>query len=111
MGSCFESSSTKWDFDFAESSPNGPKWTRERLKAVSPKNAKKVRNGRGSPPQNPTEGRYGSAVTFAQAKTSRNGRRRGRRGPVHWRLLDTGRKKKAQRPPHGSSSRSITTGS
>ena len=40
MGSCFESSSTKWDLDFAESSPNNPKWTLEWLKAMSPKNSK-----------------------------------------------------------------------
>ena len=39
VGSCFESSSTKWDLDFSESSPNGPKWTQKWLKAVSPKNS------------------------------------------------------------------------
>ena len=39
VGSCFEGPSTKRGLDLAESSPNGPKRTRERLKAVSPKNS------------------------------------------------------------------------
>ena len=109
MGSCFEGPSTKRGLDLAESSPNGPKWTREQLKAVSPKNAENGETGTGSPPQNPMEGRCGSALTFAQVKTLRNSRRRGGRSPVHRRLLDTGGKKKVQRPPRGSSSRSNTT--
>ena len=71
MGSCFEGSSTRWGLDLAESSPNSPNWTQEWHEAVGPKNAEKARNGRGSPPQNPTEGRCGSALTFAQAKTLR----------------------------------------
>ena len=40
VGSWFEGSSTKRGLDLAESSPNGPKRTWERLKAVSPKNSK-----------------------------------------------------------------------
>ena len=111
MGSCFESSSTKWDLNFAESSPNGPKWTRERLKAVSPKNSENGGTGGALRPQSPTEGKHGSALTFAQAKSSRNDRRRGRRSSDRRRLLDTRWKKKALRPPHVSSSRANATGS
>ena len=40
VGSWFEGSSTKRGLDLAESSPNGPKRTQERLKAMSPKNSK-----------------------------------------------------------------------
>ena len=103
VGSCSEDSSTKRDLDFTESGPNGPKRTREWLKIVSPKNAQIGETGRGLRPQNPTGGRYGSALTFAQAKSSRNDRRREGRSSDHRRLLDTRRKKKALRPPQGSS--------
>ena len=51
VGSCFEGPSTKRGLDFAESSPNGPKWTREWPKAVSLKNAENRETGRGLPPK------------------------------------------------------------
>ena len=38
---------------------------------MHPKNMRKLRNGRGSPPQNTTEWKYGLALTFAQAQPSR----------------------------------------
>ena len=56
MGSCFEGSSTKRGLDLAESSLNGPKWTRERLKAMSPKNAENGETGRGLRPKTRQEG-------------------------------------------------------
>ena len=56
VGSCFEGLSTKRGLDLAESSPNGPKWTRERLKAVSPKSAENGETGRGLRPKTRQEG-------------------------------------------------------
>ena len=111
MGSCSKDPSINRGPDFAESGPNGPKRTWERLKTVSPKNSENGGTGGALRPQNPTEGKHGSALTFAQAKTSRNGRRRERRRSDRRRLLDTQWKKKVLRPLHVSSSRANATGS
>ena len=51
VGSCSKDPSTNRGPDFAESGPNGPKRTRERLKTVSPKNSKNDGTGGLSAPK------------------------------------------------------------
>ena len=81
VGSCFESSSTKWDLDFAESSPNGPKWTREWLKAVSPKNSKTVeREGLSAPKPNRREARLDPHLCLSIVLAKRPEKRKKRLG-------------------------------
>ena len=56
MGSCLKNSSIRRGLDLTGLSPNGPKQTQEWLKAVSPKNAKNGKTGRGLRPRTLREG-------------------------------------------------------
>ena len=82
MGSCFEGPFTRRGLDLAESGPNGPKWTRERLEAVSPKNLENgKRGGVSAPKPDRREARLGPHLCPSVVLAKRPEKRKKRLGP------------------------------